>query len=106
MNNRGLYWEPRHRERQQYTKNRKGIDLPGPPKEHKILAQYLKTESIGSIGSIILAILEVQVDIQSTQHPTSGLCPVSTWTSKYWLFWPGTWVLLLLHSWGSLLRGS
>ena len=25
------------------------------------MAQYLKTESIGSIGSIILAILEVQV---------------------------------------------
>ena len=35
--------------------------LPGPPKEPKIMAQYLKTESIGSIGSIILAILEVQV---------------------------------------------
>ena len=32
--------------------------IPGPPKEPKIMAQYLKTESIGSIGSIIL---EVQV---------------------------------------------
>ena len=37
-------------------------DIPGPPKEPKIMAQCLKTESIGSIGSIILAILEVQVD--------------------------------------------
>ena len=27
------------------------------------MAQYLKTESIGSIGSIILAILEVQLSI-------------------------------------------
>ena len=36
--------------------------LPGPPKEPKIMAQYPKIESIGSIGSIILAILEVQVD--------------------------------------------
>ena len=36
-------------------------DVVGPPKEPKILAQYLKIESIGSIGSIILAILEVQV---------------------------------------------
>ena len=33
-------------------------DLPGPPKEPIILAQYLRIESIGSIGSIILAILE------------------------------------------------
>ena len=36
--------------------------LPGPPKEPKIMAQYLKIETIGSIGSIISAILEVQVD--------------------------------------------
>ena len=36
-------------------------DLPGPPKEPKIMAQYSNIESIGSIGSIILAILEVQV---------------------------------------------
>ena len=35
--------------------------LLGPPKEPKIMAQYLKIESTGSIGSIILAILEVQV---------------------------------------------
>ena len=33
---------------------------PGPPKEPKIMAQYPKIESIGSIGSIILTILEVQ----------------------------------------------
>ena len=31
--------------------------VPGPPKEPKILAQYPKIESIGSIGSIILAIV-------------------------------------------------
>ena len=37
------------------------LRLPGPPKEPEIMAQYLKIESIGSIGSIILAILEVQV---------------------------------------------
>ena len=37
-------------------------ELPGPPKEPKIMAQYPKIESIGSIGSIILAILEVQVN--------------------------------------------
>ena len=35
--------------------------VPGPPKEPKIMAQYSKIESIGSVGSIILAILEVQV---------------------------------------------
>ena len=34
---------------------------PGPPKEPKIMAQYPKIESTGSIGSIMLAILEVQV---------------------------------------------
>ena len=33
---------------------------PGPPKEPKIMAQYPKIESTGNIGSIILAILEVQ----------------------------------------------
>ena len=32
--------------------------LPGPPKDPKIMAQYPK---IGSIGAMILAILEVQV---------------------------------------------
>ena len=37
------------------------FNIPGPPKEPKIMAQYRKTESIGSIGSIISAILEVQV---------------------------------------------
>ena len=36
--------------------------LPGPPKEPKIMARYPKMESIGSTGSIILAILEVQVN--------------------------------------------
>ena len=35
--------------------------VPGPPKEPKIMDQYPKIESIGSIGSVILAILEVQV---------------------------------------------
>ena len=35
--------------------------IPRPPKESKIVAQYPKIESIGSIGSIILAIFEVQV---------------------------------------------
>ena len=33
------------------------MQLHGPPKEPKIMAQYPKTESIGSIGSIILALL-------------------------------------------------
>ena len=33
---------------------------PGPPKEPKIMDQYPNMEGIGSIGSIILAILEVQ----------------------------------------------
>ena len=37
------------------------LELPGPPKEPKIMAQYPKIESTGSIGSITLAILEVQV---------------------------------------------
>ena len=36
--------------------------LPGPPKDPKIMAQYPKIESIGSIRSIIFAILEVQVE--------------------------------------------
>ena len=35
--------------------------LPGPPKEPNIMAQYPKIESVGSVGSILLAILEVQV---------------------------------------------
>ena len=35
--------------------------VPGPAKEPKIMAQYLKIESVCSIGSIILPILEVQV---------------------------------------------
>ena len=35
--------------------------IPGPPKEPKLMDQYPKIETIGSIGSIILAILEVQV---------------------------------------------
>ena len=34
--------------------------LPGPPKEPEIMAQYPKIDSMGSIGSIILAFLEVQ----------------------------------------------
>ena len=37
--------------------------IPGPPKEPKIMDQYPKIETIGSTGSIILAILEVQVYI-------------------------------------------
>ena len=44
-----------------YTSNTPQNDigkcLPGPPKEPKIMAQYPKIKSIGSIGSIILAIL-------------------------------------------------
>ena len=35
--------------------------VPGPPTEPKIIAQYFKIERIGSIGSIVLAILEVEV---------------------------------------------
>ena len=45
--------------------------LPGPPKEPKIMAQYPKIETIGSIGSIVLAILEVQVI--ETIRPLIGL---------------------------------
>ena len=41
------------------------LGLPGPPKEPNIMAQYPKIESIGSIGSIVLAILEVQVSLSS-----------------------------------------
>ena len=41
------------------------LRVPGPPKEPKIMALYPKIESIGSIGSIILAILEAQV---SSEH--------------------------------------
>ena len=40
----------------------RSILLPGPPKEPKIISIYPKRESIGSTGSITLAILEVQVD--------------------------------------------
>ena len=35
--------------------------VPGPPKVPKIMAQYPKIESMGSMGSILLAILEVQI---------------------------------------------
>ena len=37
------------------------LRLPEPPKEAKRMAQYPKIERIGSIGSILLAIVEVQV---------------------------------------------
>ena len=40
------------------------LQLPGPPKEPKIMAQYPKIESRGSIGSIILGPLEVQVALR------------------------------------------
>ena len=49
----------------EYLKSYLVKHVPGPPKEPKIMAQYLKTESIGSIGSIVLAILEVQVSLGS-----------------------------------------
>ena len=40
------------------SKQQNGNEFPpGPPKEPKIVAQYPNIESIGSIGSIILAIL-------------------------------------------------
>ena len=39
--------------------------VPRPPKEPKIMALYPKIESIGSTGSIILAILEVQVAVDT-----------------------------------------
>ena len=42
------------------------VQAPGPPREPKTMAQYLKTETIGSKGSSNLAILEVQV-------PTCGV---------------------------------
>ena len=46
-----------------HVRNRSyGFGVPRPPKEPKIMAQYLQIETIGSIGSNILAILEVQVD--------------------------------------------
>ena len=43
-----------------------GSKVPGPPKEPKMTAEYPNIESIGSIGSMILALLEVQV---------LGICP-------------------------------
>ena len=52
--------------------------LLGPPKEPKIMARYPKIESLGSMGSIISAILEVQVLLGSAQgsglgYPTQAL---------------------------------
>ena len=38
------------------------MELPGPPKR---MAQYPKVESIGSIGSIMLDNLEVQVGLRN-----------------------------------------
>ena len=40
------------------------IRIPGPPKEPKIMAQYPKMDSKDSIGSIVCAILELQVYVQ------------------------------------------
>ena len=37
------------------------MEVPGPPQKPKIMAQYPKIEALGSIGSIISAILEIQV---------------------------------------------
>ena len=48
------------------------MGLPGPPKESKIMAQYPKIESIGSTGSVILAILEVQVSSMLTDGTSAG----------------------------------
>ena len=45
-----------------------------PPKEPKMMAQYLKIESIGSIGSNILAILEVQASTVSFVKGLSQTC--------------------------------
>ena len=49
--------------------HRRVDQVPGAPKEPKRMAQYPKIETIGSIGSITFAILEVQVD---PQHPKTG----------------------------------
>ena len=38
------------------------ILVSGPPKEPKIMAQYLRIETIGSAGSIILAIFDILGD--------------------------------------------
>ena len=57
------------------------VCLPRPPKEHKIVTLYPKIESIGSTGSIILAILEVQVygtlkpKVHWTEHIVTRLLP-------------------------------
>ena len=48
------------------------VELPGPPKEPKILALDHKVKNTGSIGSIVLGILEVQVlSVQETQSQTT-----------------------------------
>ena len=39
------------------------LEVQGPPRVAKIVAGYLKMESIGSIGSIILWLFEVQVHV-------------------------------------------
>ena len=44
--------------------------LPGPPQEPNLMAQYHKIEAIGTIGSTILAILEVQVVLKLDRSET------------------------------------
>ena len=51
---------------------------PGPPKEPKTMAQYPKIEGTGSMGSIILAILEVQED--PPEHDFWNLLPTVSWS--------------------------
>ena len=45
------------------------VQVPGPPKVPKTMAQYPKIESMDSIGSILLAILEVPVVAKSDEPP-------------------------------------
>ena len=67
--------------------------IPGPPKEPKIIAQYPKKESIGSIVSIVLAILEVQAYIYIYIHMHIYIYiyivyPYNIWMVVRSAFWP------------------
>ena len=70
--------------------------IPGPLKEPRIMAQYPKIESIGSIGSTILALLELQVHYPPPpNNKTSPLLHIGTILGD-----------LMLGGWGGLVLGG
>ena len=50
--------------------------IPGLPKEPKIMARYARIVTIGSMGSLVLAILELQVGVLEWHGNSMGYYPM------------------------------